>query len=328
VHQRRLGARGPLVSALGLGCMGMSQSYGPGDDAESLRTLHRAVDIGVTLFDTAAVYGLGANERLIGPVVRERRAEIFLATKCGIVRAADGTPTRLDGSPEEIARSCEESLQRLGIDVIDLFYLHRVDPATPIEESVGAMSRLVEAGKVRYLGLSEAGADTLRRACAVHQITALQSEYSLWWREPEENVLPACRALGIGFVPFSPLGRGFLSGAVKSRASLAAGDMRLGLPRFQGDAFDHNLALVARLEALAADKGCAPSQLALAWLLARGDDIVPIPGTKRTKYLDSNTAATTVSLSADDIALLNASFGIDDARGDRYPAELMKWVDR
>ena len=328
MHQRRLGARGPLVSALGLGCMGMSQSYGPGDDAESLRTLHRAVDIGVTLFDTAAVYGLGANERLIGPVVRERRAEIFLATKCGIVRAADGTPTRLDGSPEEIARSCEESLQRLGIDVIDLFYLHRVDPATPIEESVGAMSRLVEAGKVRYLGLSEAGADTLRRACAVHQITALQSEYSLWWREPEENVLPACRALGIGFVPFSPLGRGFLSGAVKSRASLAAGDMRLGLPRFQGDAFDHNLALVARLEALAADKGCAPSQLALAWLLARGDDIVPIPGTKRTKYLDSNTAATTVSLSADDIALLNASFGIDDARGDRYPAELMKWVDR
>jgi aryl-alcohol dehydrogenase-like predicted oxidoreductase len=308
--------------------MGMSQSYGPGDDAESLRTLHRAIDIGVTFFDTAAVYGLGANERLIGPVVRQRRAEIFLATKCGIVRAADGTPTRLDGSPEEIARSCDESLQRLGIDVIDLFYLHRVDPATPIEESVGAMSRLVDAGKVRFLGLSEAGPDTLRRACAVHQITALQSEYSLWWREPEEKVLPACRALGIGFVPFSPLGRGFLSGAVKNRDSLAAGDMRLGLPRFQGAAFDHNLALVARLEALAQDRGCAPSQLALAWLLARGDDIVPIPGTKRTKYVESNASATSIALSADDIATLNQAFGVDAATGDRYTPELMKWVDR
>jgi aryl-alcohol dehydrogenase-like predicted oxidoreductase len=317
-----------MVSALGLGCMGMSQSYGPGDDAESLRTLHRAIDLGVTFFDTAAVYGLGANERLIGPVVRERRAGIFLATKCGIVRAADGTPTRLDGSPKEVARSCDESLQRLGIDVIDLFYLHRVDPATPIEESVGAMSRLVAAGKVRFLGLSEAGPDTLRRACAVHQITALQSEYSLWWREPEERVLPACRALGIGFVPFSPLGRGFLSGAVKSRDALEAGDMRRGLPRFQGAAFDHNLALVARLETLAAAKGCAPSQLALAWLLSRRDDIVPIPGTKRTTYLESNAASTAVSLSADDIATLNATFGVDDAQGDRYPAELMKWVDR
>ena len=235
MNQRELGKSGLIVSAIGLGCMGMSQSYGPGDETESVRTLNRALDIGVTFFDTAAVYGLGANERLLSRVLATRRAEVVLATKCGIVRGADGKPSALDGSPAEITRSCDQSLERLGIDVIDLFYLHRVDPKVPIEESVGAMARLVRAGKVRYLGLSEAGPSTLRRAHDVHPITALQSEYSLWWREPEASVLPACRALGIGFVPFSPLGRGFLSGTVTGTDTLSNDDMRRTLPRFQGE---------------------------------------------------------------------------------------------
>ena len=307
--------------------MGMSQSYGPGDDAESLATLRHAIDIGVTLFDTAAVYGFGANERLIGPVVREQRERVFLATKAGIVRGSDGEPMGLDGSPAEIARSCDDSLARLGVEHIDLFYLHRVDPRTPIEESVGAMSRLVEAGKVRYLGLSEAGATTIRRAHEVHPITALQSEYSLWWREPEDALLPVCRELGIAFVPFSPLGRGFLSGAFSATA-LTAGDMRQTLPRFQGEAGDHNRRLVAALEAMASAKGCAASQLALAWLLSRGDDIVPIPGTKRRVYLDSNAAATAVALSADDLAAINAIFAPGAPAGDRYSGVMATWVDR
>ncbi len=335
MHQRRLGAGGPLVSAVGLGCMGMSQSYGPGNDQESVRTLNRALDIGVTFLDTAAVYGAGANERLIGPVVRHRRSEVFVATKCGILAGSSGTPypgagvsSALDGSPAEITRSCEASLQRLGIDVIDLFYLHRVDPKTPIEESVGAMARLVDAGKVRYLGLSEAGPGTIRRAHEVHPISALQSEYSLWFREPEDSVLATCRSLGIAFVPFSPLGRGFLSGSVKKGAALAEGDLRRDLPRFQGEALDHNLRLVAALEAMAEDKACTASQLALAWLLSRGEDIVPIPGTKRQTYLDINAAATAVALSADDLALLNDTFPPDAAAGERYMPAMMAWVDR
>jgi aryl-alcohol dehydrogenase-like predicted oxidoreductase len=272
---------------------------------------------------------VGANERLIGSVVRQRRNEVFLATKCGILGAvAPGAPSGLDGSPAEITRSCDASLERLGVEVIDLFYLHRVDPKTPIEESVGAMARLVEVGKVRYLGLSEAGPSTLRRACAVHPIAALQSEYSLWWREPEARLLSTCRELGIAFVPFSPLGRGFLSGTVTSLDALKPGDMRLTLPRFQGESLDHNLRLVAPLEAMARAKGCAASQLALAWLLARGDDIVPIPGTKRRTYLESNVASTELALSADDVAALNDTFTPDAAVGERYQPEYMKWVDR
>jgi aryl-alcohol dehydrogenase-like predicted oxidoreductase len=326
--QRELGKSGLIVSAIGLGCMGMSQSYGPGDETESVRTLNRALDIGVTFFDTAAAYGLGANERLLSRVLATRRAEVVLATKCGIVRGADGKPSALDGSPAEITRSCDQSLERLGVDVIDVFYLHRVDPKVPIEESVGAMATLVRAGKVRYLGLSEAGPSTLKRAHDVHPIAALQSEYSLWWREPEASVLPACRALGIGFVPFSPLGRGFLSGTVTGTDTLSNDDMRRTLPRFQGDNLDRNLALVASLEQLAAAKQCTPSQLALAWLLDQGHDIVPIPGTKRRTYLESNAAAASIQLTDSDLKTLDTAFQPNAAAGDRYPAEMMRWVDR
>jgi aryl-alcohol dehydrogenase-like predicted oxidoreductase len=328
MKNRELGKSGLVVSAIGLGCMGMSQSYGPGDEEESIRTLHRALDIGVTFLDTAAVYGLGANERLLARVLRTRRSEVVLATKCGIVRGADGKPSELDGSPEEVKRSCDESLKRLNVDVIDLFYLHRVDPKTPIEDSVGAMSELVVAGKVRHLGLSEAGPATLGRAHRVHPITALQSEYSLWNREPEARVLPACRELGIGFVPFSPLGRGFLSGQVTRVENLAADDMRRTLPRFQDENLPRNLTLLASLEERAARKRCTPSQLALAWLLAQGSDIVPIPGTKRRTYLESNAAAVDIDLTIDDRRELDAAFRPDAAAGDRYPPDLLRWVDR
>jgi aryl-alcohol dehydrogenase-like predicted oxidoreductase len=326
--QRQLGTSGLTVSAMGLGCMGMSHSYGPGDDTESVRTLNRAIDIGVTFFDTAAAYGMGANERLLSRVLATRRAEVVLATKCGIARSADGKGTMVDGSPAEITRSCDQSLERLGVDVIDLFYLHRVDPNVPIEESVGAMASLVRAGKVRYLGLSEAGPSTLKRANAVHPIAALQSEYSLWWREPEASVLPACRQLGIGFVPFSPLGRGFLSGAVTSDAKLSSDDMRRGLPRFQGENLDRNLNLVARLEQMAAARHSTSSQLALAWLLAQGQDIVPIPGTKRRTYLESNAAAVDIHLTEADRRELAEAFRGDVVAGDRYPPDLMRLVDR
>jgi aryl-alcohol dehydrogenase-like predicted oxidoreductase len=325
---RRLGSRGPTVSALGLGCMGMSQSYGPPDDQESIRTLNRAIDIGVTFLDTAAVYGLGENERLVSRVLQDRRRDVFLATKCGIVGGTDGTPSALDGSPRAIEASCDASLERLQTDVIDLFYLHRVDPKTPIEESVGAMSRLVSVGKVRYLGLSEAGAATIGRAHLVHPITALQSEYSLWWREPETDILPACRALGIGLVPFSPLGRGFFSGQLTSPDALAANDLRRNLPRFQGDNLTRNLALVGHLERIAAGRGCSSSQLALAWLLAQGPDIVPIPGTKRRAHLESNAAAADIELTATELQQLDAAFPPDAAAGDRYTPDLMRWIDR
>lgn len=326
--QRQLGTSGLIVSAMGLGCMGMSQSYGPGDDTESIRTLNRALDIGVTFFDTAAAYGMGANERLLSRVLASRRSEVVLATKCAIVDSPDGKGTTVDGSPAEIIRSCDQSLERLGVDVIDLFYLHRVDPNVPIEESVGAMASLVRAGKVRYLGLSEAGPSTLKRAYDVHPIAALQSEYSLWWREPEASVLPACRKLGIGFVPFSPLGRGFLSGGVTSDAKLSSDDMRRGLPRFQGENLDRNLKLVRRLEQMAAARHCTSSQLALAWLLAQGQDIVPIPGTKRRTYLESNAAAVDIHLTDTDRRELEEAFHGDVVAGDRYPPELMRLVDR
>ena len=325
---RQLGNSGLAVSAIGLGCMGMSQSYGPTDDEESIRTLHRALDIGVTFLDTAAAYGAGANEQLVGRAILDRRREVVLATKCGIVRGPDGLPNAVDGSPRHVKESCDASLQRLSVDVIDLFYLHRVDPSTPIEESVGAMSELVRAGKVRYLGLSEAAPATIRRAHEVHPIAALQSEYSLWWREPELTVLPVCRELGIGFVPFSPLGRGFLTGQVTRVDRLAANDLRRRLPRFLGENLQHNLGLVSRLEEIASRKQCSPPQLALAWLLAQGPDVVPIPGTKRRAYLESNAAAADIELTRRDVEQLEAAFPLDAAAGERYAPDMMRWLDK
>jgi aryl-alcohol dehydrogenase-like predicted oxidoreductase len=308
--------------------MGMSQSYGTPDEAESKATLLRALDLGITFLDTADAYGGGDNETLVGTTIRQRRREVVLATKFGILRDATGIPRGVDGSPAYAKRACDASLQRLGVDVIDLYYLHRVDANVPIEDSVGAMSELVQAGKVRYIGLSEASPESLRRACAVHPVAALQSEYSLWNREPELEVIPACRELGIAFVPFSPLGRGFLSGTVSTVDNLPADDFRKILPRFQGEAFEHNLRLVRTLEDLAAAKGCAASQLSLAWILAKGDDLIPIPGTKRRTYLESNAAAVDVVLSAEDVAALDAAFPIGAAAGARYPADVMKMVDR
>ena len=328
MKRRTLGKTGVKISAIGLGCMGMSQSYGPGNEEESIATLHRALDLDINFLDTAAVYGNGANEELVGRAIRGRRGEVVLATKCGIQAARVGFPSGLDGSPAEIRRSCDESLRRLQVDVIDLFYLHRVDPKTPIEDSVGAMAGLVRAGKVRHLGLSEAAPATIRRAHHVHPISALQSEYSLWWREPEANVLPVCRELGITFVAFSPLGRGFLSGRVTNPDALDADDLRKRLPRFQGENFGRNLPLVERLDAFAAGKGATPSQVALAWLLARGDDVVPIPGTKRRTYLESNAAAADLELSPTDVAALEALFPPDAAVGERYNEQMARWVDR
>ena len=325
---RALGNRGFTVSAIGLGCMGMSQGYGAGDDQESIRTLHRAIDLGVTFFDTAAAYAAGINEQLIGQGFRDRRGAVVLATKCGIVRGPAGSIAGLDGTPQHIRESCDASLKRLGTDVIDLFYLHRVDPDTPIEESVGAMADLVAAGKVRYLGLSEAAPTTIRRAHAVHPIAALQSEYSLWWREPEITVLPICRELGIGFVPFSPLGRGFFAGQLTDAAALPADDLRSRLPRFQGDNLRRNLGLLVRLQQLAAECRCLPTQLALAWLLAKGPDIVPIPGAKRRSYLESNAAAATVTLTPAQVGSIDTAFPMDVAAGERYAPDLLRWIDR
>jgi aryl-alcohol dehydrogenase-like predicted oxidoreductase len=325
---RTLGRSDIKVSAIGLGCMGMSQSYGPGDDEESTKTLHRALDLGINFLDTAAVYGNGANEQLVGRAIKDRRSEVVLATKCGIQAGRVGVPSGLNGTPVEIRRSCDESLQRLGVEVIDLFYLHRVDPRTPIEDSVGSMADLVRAGKVRYLGLSEAAPATIRRAYEVHPISALQSEYSLWWREPETSVLPVCRELGITFVPFSPLGRGFLSGRVTSTTDLRDDDLRKRLPRFQGDNFDKNLALVEQLQSFATKRAATPSQIALAWILAKGDDIVPIPGTKRRTYLESNAAAAEIALTSADVAQLEMLFPPDAAVGERYNEQMAQWVDR
>jgi aryl-alcohol dehydrogenase-like predicted oxidoreductase len=328
MERRRLGKSRLEVSAIGLGCMGMSQSYGPGDDEESIETVRRALDLGVNFLDTAAVYGNGANERLVGRAIKNHRKEVVLATKCGIHNAQAGIPRGLDGSPEAIRRSCDESLRRLDVDVIDLFYLHRVDPRTPIEDSVGAMAGLVTAGKVRYLGLSEAAPSTIRRAHEVHPISALQSEYSLWWREPERTVLPVCRELGITFVPFSPLGRGFLTGRITSIDSLTDDDLRRQLPRFQGQNLQHNLGLVRRLEAFASRRSTTASQVALAWILAKGDDVVPIPGTKRRSYLEGNVTAAALVLSRPEVEELEALFSFDAAIGDRYNEQLAKWVDQ
>jgi len=313
--------------------MSMSQSYGARDDEESIRAIHRAVDLGVTFFDTAAIYGEGHNETLVGRGLGTRRSGVVLATKCGIVPAKPGPGIEADGSPSAIFSSCDESLRRLGTDVIDLFYLHRVDPKVPIEDSVGALATLVRQGKVRHVGLSEAAPATIRRAHKVHPISAVQSEYSLWFREREEDVLPVCRELGIAFVPFSPLGRGFLSGALKDTSSLAADDMRRRLPRFESDNFRRNLILVARLEEMAQRRSrmsdpCTPAQLALAWLLAKGDNIVPIPGTKRVKYVEENAGAAAVRLSQSEVAELESTFTLDAAAGARYNQAMSRLIDR
>jgi aryl-alcohol dehydrogenase-like predicted oxidoreductase len=308
--------------------MGMSQSYGAPDDGESIATIERALELGVDFLDTADIYGPFTNEELVGRALRGRRNEVFLATKCGFVPGPTGAPGRVDGSPEHIRAACDASLRRLGVSTIDLYYLHRVDPRTPIEESVGAMAGLVAEGKVRYLGLSEVSPRTLRRAHAVHPITAVQSEYSLWTRDPEDGILPACRELGVGFVPFSPLGRGFFSGKVRSLEGLPPGDFRHGVPRFQAGNLDRNLGMVDRLAAVAHDKPCTPAQLALAWLLAQGDEIVPIPGTKRRTYLEENVAATDLHLSGSDLARIEAAIPKGSAAGERYSPTSQALVDR
>jgi len=305
--------------------MGMSEFYGPRDDAESIATIHRALELGVTLLDTSDMYGPHTNERLVGKAIADRRDRVVLATKFGIVR--DGQQRSINGRPEYVKTACDASLSRLGVDAIDLYYQHRVDPATPIEDTVGAMADLVRAGKVRFLGLSEAGPESLRRANAVHPIAAVQSEYSLWTREPETTVFPACRALGIGFVAFSPLGRGFFGHAIRDTVTLSSTDVRRKLPRFEGDNLQRNLALYERLDAVARAKGCTTAQLALAWILAKGEDLVPIPGTKQQRYLEENAQSAEIALSSADVAALDEAFPIGAAAGMRYPADSMRLLE-
>lgn len=326
--KRRLGRGGPEVSALGLGCMGMSEFYAGRDEAESIATIHRALDLGVTLLDTADMYGVGANEELVGKAIKGRRKDVFLATKFGNVRGPSGEFLGVNGRPEYVKACCAASLKRLGVDTIDLYYQHRVDQLVPIEETVGAMADLVKQGKVRHLGLSEASPRTLRRACAVHPISALQTEYSLWTRDPEPEILPTCRELGVAFVAYSPLGRGFLSGRFRRPEDIPEDDYRRNHPRFQGENFFENVRLVERVEALAKEKGCTPSQLALAWVLAQGENVVPIPGTKRRKYLEENVKALGVSLSPDDLRRISEAAPQGKTAGERYHAYAMKAIDR
>jgi aryl-alcohol dehydrogenase-like predicted oxidoreductase len=329
MEKRKLGKNGPTVSAIGLGCMGMSEFYGARDDRESVATIHRALDLGVTFLDTADVYGPHLNEELVGRAIRDRRDQVVLATKFGIVRDPAQPHLRgVNGQPEYVRSACEASLNRLGLGTIDLYYQHRVDPKTPIEDTVGALADLVQEGKVRFIGLSEASPETLKRACAIHPVTALQTEFSLWSRDPEDLILQTCRDLGVGFVAYSPLGRGFLAGKIQRYEDLAPDDYRRNSPRFQGQNFQRNLDLVRRIEQMAAQKGCTASQLALAWVLAQGKEIVPIPGTKRRKYLEENIAALEIKLTAEDLRQIEAMSPKGAAAGQRYPEHMMQLVGR
>ena len=328
MNARRLGNQGLEVSELGLGCMGMSEFYGTGDENESVATIHRAIELGITFLDTADMYGPFTNENLVGKAIADRREEVVLATKFGNERDENGTRLGVNGRPEYVHRACDASLQRLGVDYIDLYYQHRVDPYTPVEETWGAMKKLVESGKVRYLGLSEAAPETIRRAHEVHPISALQTEYSLWSRDVEDEILPTIRELGIGFVAYSPLGRGFLTGRIGRFEDLPEGDFRRTSPRFQGENFEKNLELVDRVREIASEKGVASGQLALTWLLHQGEDIVPIPGTKHRAYLEENAAAASISLSAEDLRRIEETAPIGVAAGERYDETGMQTVNR